>query len=90
MNAFNGHKVANQVRKASEFADVLIEAGCDPEGVFELNDVGWAMATQIVSARRGTPVDLPSDAVKTLVWREITSRSDTRPPGAHLLAGLPQ
>lgn len=85
---FNSHKVGHQVDKARDFADVLTAVGCDAEGVFELGDVGWALATQIVSAQRGKPVDLPSDATKTLVWHRLQERE--RLADADPLEGLPR
>lgn len=83
----NAHKVVAQVRKAGELADALIEAGCDADAARNLDAVGWALATQVVSARRGRPVDLPSDDVKELVYSALEQRA--QPLDSSLLEGLP-
>lgn len=76
-----------RVGKARDFADVLQEAGATADSLFALDDVGWALATNLVAARRNKPVGTPSDATKALIWSRLVERE--KPLGPSLLEGLP-
>lgn len=77
----------NRVRKADDLADILQAAGCAAGDVHDLPESSWNLATQVLAARRGKPVDLPSDATKSLVWHRLHLREN---PPVDVLAGLPR
>jgi hypothetical protein len=83
----DAHANLNRVRKADDLADILQAAGCTAADVVDLPESSWNLATQVLAAKRGKPVDLPSDATKSLVWHRLHLREN---PPANLLEGLPR
>ncbi len=85
----NESETIARVRKADDFATVLRDAGCTSDALFDLSEVGWHLATQLVSVKRGLPVGVPSDATKALIHHALLQHENERPSGPHLLEGLP-